>query len=111
METEEVLRAIAVPLIVAILGSGSVSAIVAAWIENMKQKRVNPVAMGVKLLLQDRIEGLCIKYIKAGEIKYENLRYLRQAHDCYHNYLRGNGDLKELMEEVEKLPIVYPPKK
>ena len=102
---------IIVTLAVAIIGSGSFSALVNAWLESRREKKNNPVAMGVKLLLQDRIEGLCIKYIKAGEIKYENLRYLRQAHECYHEQLRGNGDLKELMEEVERLPVIYPPKK
>ena len=102
---------IIVTLAVAIIGSGSFSALVNAWLESRREKKNNPVAMGVKLLLQDRIEGLCIKYIKSGEIKYENLRYLRQAHECYHKQLHGNGDLNELMEEVERLPVIYPPKK
>lgn len=102
---------IIVTLAVAIIGSGSFSALVNAWLESRREKKNNPVAMGVKLLLQDRIEGLCIKYIKSGEIKYENLRYLRQAHECYHKHLHGNGDLNELMEEVERLPVIYPPKK
>lgn len=98
-------------LAVAIIGSGSFSAIVNAWLESRRERKRNPVAVGVRLLLQDRIEGLCIKYIKAGEIKYEHLKYLRQAHECYHKQLKGNGDLNELMEEVERLPVIYPPKK
>jgi hypothetical protein len=100
----------AVPIIVAILGSGSVSAIVAAIIDWLKNRK-SPVSEGVQLLLQDRIEELCIKYIKAGEIKYENLLYLRKAHRCYHKRLGGNGDLNDLMEEVGNLPVIYPPKK
>lgn len=103
-----------VAIIVAILGSGSVSALVNAWIEKRKEKnknKIDPVTIGVRLLLQDRIEGLCIKYVKEGEIRWENLKYLRQAHDCYHNKLGGNGDLTDLMDSVEHLPVSYPPKK
>lgn len=107
---------LAVTLAVAVLGSGSVSAIVNAWLEKRREERKkkedpDPVALGVRMLLQDRIEGLSIKYIKAGEIKQENLKFLHNAFDVYHEKLKGNGDLNELMETVNELPVIYPDKR
>ena len=103
-------------LAVAILGSGSVSALVNAWLERRREERrkkeaPDPVALGVRMLLQDRIEGLSIKYIKQGEIKEENRRFLHNAFDVYHEKLKGNGDLTELMGRVDELPIIYPDKR
>ena len=103
-------------LAVAIIGSGGFSAIVNAWLERRKEERKkkedpDPVALGVRMLLQDRIEGLSIKYIKAGEVREENRRFLHNAFDVYHDKLKGNGDLNELMERVDELPIIYPDKR
>lgn len=99
---------------VAIIGSGGITALINYWIETRREERKkrenDPMMVGVRLLLQDRIEGLCIKYINAGEITYEQLKFLRQAYACY-KVMGGNGDLEDLMESIEKLHVVYPPKK
>lgn len=99
-------NSILITLIVAILGSGSATAIVTAVLNRIGKN--NPMKVGLRLLLQDKIEYLGMKYIEAGEIRYDQLKYLNAAHSCYHSQLHGNGDLDALMEDVRDLPVIYP---
>lgn len=105
---------IILPIVLAMFGSAGFASFVNYRIEVSREKRKakesNPLDVGMRLLLQDRIEWLCIKFINAGEIKWNDLKWLRQAHACYKT-LKGNGDLDELFETVEQLKIIYPPKK
>jgi len=114
MDTTTILQIVAVPIIVGMLGSAGFAAFVNYRIEisreNRKKKEANPIEIGVKLLLQDRIEWLCIKFMNAGEVKWADLKWLRAAYADY-KLMKGNGDLDELLEGVEKLKIIYPDKK
>ncbi len=100
---------IIITLLVAFIGSGSATAIATAVLNRVGKS--NPVKLGLRLLLQDKIEGLGMKYIDAGEIRYDQLKYLNAAHECYHTKLHGNGDLDALMEDVRALQVIYPSNK
>ena len=51
----------------------------------------------------DRIKHLAKSYIKRKWISVEEYEDLKQMHSVYHNELKGNGFLDEIMEEVNKL--------
>ncbi len=59
----------------------------------------------LKYLLYDRIRFLGQAYIKDGCIDFDDRRILNDMHRSYHTGLDGNGDLNNLMEEVNKLPL------
>ncbi len=56
-------------------------------------------------ILYDRIRFLGMTYIRAGEISFEDRRIIHKMHGVYHNRLGGNGDLDDLMECVDELPL------
>lgn len=59
----------------------------------------------LKFLLYDRIRYLGQAYIADGEINFDDRRILNDMHRSYHNGLDGNGDLDDLMAEVNRLPL------
>ena len=59
----------------------------------------------LRYLLYDRIRFLGQAYIKDGCIDFDDRRILNDMHRSYHTGLDGNGDLNNLMEEVNKLPL------
>lgn len=66
-----------------------------------------------RYILYDRIRFLGQKYIAAGEVDMEDRRILHLLHAVYHGDethrgCGGNGDLKLLMEAVDKLPLKMP---
>jgi hypothetical protein len=67
--------------------------------------RIEALAVGVRAILMDRIRFLGQKYLKEGEIDFDDRRLLNQMHGVYHNELGGNGDLAILMDEVNDLPL------
>ena len=95
-------------IVVAIIGSGSATAVVTALINRFG--RGSPIKIGVRLLLQDKIEHLGMRCISEGKITYELRKYLNAAHECYHKHLHGNGDLDALMTDANELPVIYPTK-
>ena len=74
------------------------------WEKDMEDK-VNALVNADKYILFDRIRYLGQKYAADGEVDFDDRRILNQMHDVYHNELGGNGDLKELMETVNALPL------
>ena len=56
-------------------------------------------------MLYDRIRYLGLKYIQDGAVDFDDRRILKEMHDCYHERLGGNGDLDNLMREVNRLPL------
>lgn len=66
---------------------------------------VNAIATGQRFILLDRIRYLGLSYISKGEISFDERRLLHQMHGVYHHELKGNGDLDELMSEVDELPL------
>ena len=59
----------------------------------------------LKFILYDRIRFLGQAYITEGEIDFDDRRILNSMHDVYHNGLGGNGDLDNLMRDVNTLKL------
>ena len=59
----------------------------------------------LKYMLFDRIRYLGRRYIAAGEIGFEDRRTLHEMHAVYHDGLGGNGDLDQLMRDVNELKL------
>jgi len=55
--------------------------------------------------LYDRIRFVALSYIEEGEVDFDDRRILNDMHRSYHVGLNGNGDLDELMKQVNKLPL------
>ena len=66
---------------------------------------VSAIKDGMKFVLYDRIRFLGQAYIADGEIDFDDRRILNAMHQSYHNGLDGNGDLDNLMGEVNRLPL------
>ncbi len=94
-------------IILAIIGSGALSALISgvfALIQTKKSKH-DGISAGVQQLLYDRIKYLCKSHLERGYIATNDLEDLERMHKIYHDDLNGNGFLKSLMEDVEKLPV------
>jgi hypothetical protein len=63
------------------------------------------IVQSQKYMLYDRIRFLGQSYIKDGEVDFDDRRILTDMHNTYHNGLGGNGDLDNLMKEVNALPL------
>ncbi|MBR1533041.1 MAG: hypothetical protein IJ639_01635 [Ruminococcus sp.] len=59
----------------------------------------------LKYILYDRIRFLGQAYIAAGEIDFDDRRILNSMHAAYHSGLKGNGDLDNLMRDVNALRL------
>lgn len=59
----------------------------------------------LKYILFDRIRFLGQAYIAAGEIDFDDRRILNSMHAVYHSGLKGNGDLDNLMRDVNALRL------
>lgn len=63
------------------------------------------IVQSQKYMLYDRIRFLGQSYIKDGDVDFDDRRILADMHNVYHNGLGGNGDLDNLMKEVNALPL------
>ena len=72
--------------------------------EDAVHQQLKALRTGQKVILLDRIQYLGQCYIFEGEIDFDDRRRLHQMHDAYHT-LGGNGDLNNLMETVDHLPL------
>lgn len=61
--------------------------------------------VGERVILHDRIKYLGRRFIRDGEIDFDDRQDLIDMHGVYHNALGGNGNLDKLMEEVMELPV------
>ena len=68
------------------------------------EKKVDAIADCLVASTLERIQNLCKTYIKDGEIDIDDRRRLHVMHEKYHA-IGGNGDLDELMEQVNRLPL------
>lgn len=90
-------------VLVAIIGSGGTTAVVQHMINSSKS---DPVKDGLRLLMQDKIEFLATKYCEQGEISWQAKKYINNAYKTYKE-LGGNGDVAELMEDLNDLKVRY----
>jgi hypothetical protein len=94
-------------IIVAVIGSGLLTTVINR-IFNYLDKRAelkSGVTHGVRLILKDRLRFLCTRYIEQGWIYEDELEDLISMHSCYHDTLKGNGYLDELMTRVKHLQM------
>ena len=61
----------------------------------------------LKYLLFERIRFLGQRFIAKGEIDFEDRRTLHGMHEVYHSGLSGNGDLDQLMRDVNALKLKH----
>lgn len=59
----------------------------------------------LKYIMYDRIRFLGQEYIAEGEIDFDDRRILNAMHSVYHSGLNGNGDLDNLMRDVNALKL------
>ena len=70
------------------------------------EDKVDDLAKAAKYSIFDRIRYLGQCYIDDGEIDFDDRRILNDMYKVYHcPTLKGNGDLKVLMEAVNNLPL------
>ena len=55
-------------------------------------------------IMLDRIRYVGQSYLKKGAVSFDDRRMLNAMHESY-KALGGNGDLDQLMQEVDKLPL------
>lgn len=94
-------------IVVAIIGSGALSAFISGLF-TLAQKRSqnrNGVRSGVRLLLEQTIRERCERHIADGFIGTDELDCLCREWSCYHKELDGNGFLDSLMKRVKELPL------
>lgn len=110
--------AVIIAIISAGLGGSALAALINQIGETIRQKRkrkndtedrdnkdIDALKTGLKWVIYDRIRYLGQTYISAKKIDFDDRRILNEMHKCYHNGLGGNGDLDNLMNEVNALPL------
>ena len=70
-----------------------------------EDKNITALKVGLKWVLYDRIRYLGQRYISDGKVDFDDRRILNEMHKSYHEGLSGNGDLDNLMAEVNRLPL------
>lgn len=101
------------PIILALLSGGTGAAII-KLIDNIYQKKhvveekedekYKALCACVMFLTLDKIKYLGLKMIKDEKCDYREREILNRAHRDYHK-LGGNGDLDNIMKEVNSLPL------
>lgn len=105
-------------IVSAVLSGSALAALINQIGESIRQKRkrkyertddkdtdIKALKTGLKWVIFDRIRYLGQTYISHGKIDFDDRRVLNEMHNCYHNGLGGNGDLDNLMREVNALPL------
>lgn len=96
-----------VPIIVAMLGSSVLNTALNYMITVRERKKGEEtgVQKASRLLMKNQLRELCDKYIAQGWIYEDELEDIIAMHRIYHNDLKGNGFLDEMMLRVKKLEI------
>lgn len=93
-------------IVLAILGSSALAAIISGifGLIGSRQQKESGVEAGVRILLYERIKFLGTRYVEKKYISNDDYEDLLKMHQVYHNALKGNGFLDDIMEQVKKLP-------
>lgn len=94
-------------IIIAILGSGALSALVSGvftLIANRKNKETAE-RKAMRLIMYRTIKQDAQAYIERGYVRPDELEDIVAYHNCYHSDLGGNGFLDSLMDKVKRLPV------
>ena len=73
--------------------------------DDTKDADIEALKDGLKWVLYDRIRYLGQKYTTEGMVDFDDRRILNAMHKSYHDGLGGNGDLNNIMTEVNHLPL------
>lgn len=68
------------------------------------ERQVEAIQQCLMVAMLDRIQYLCECYIKEEKISIDDRRRLHQMHRGY-KAVGGNGDLDDLMNKVDELPL------
>lgn len=71
------------------------------------ERQVDAIRQCLMVSMLDRIQYLCRCYIKDKGITIDDRQRLHQMHKGY-KAVGGNGDLDDLLAEVDALPIKFP---
>lgn len=98
---------IAVTILVAIISSGVLNTTVSYLLVNRTNSKQSEqdVKQALRLIMKDRLRFLCTHYIEQKWIYKDELEDIIAMHNCYHDNLKGNGYLDELMRRVKELEI------
>ena len=98
----------ATTIVIAILSSGALSALVNGIFSLISKKRedADSIKKALRQILYNDIKRTGKQYIAAGQIGSDALEDLIATHQIYHDDLKGNGYLDNIMTAVSNLPIV-----
>lgn len=94
-------------IVVAIIGSGVLNTLL-NYVLSLKEKRKerdSSEQRALRLIMKNDLRTLCHRYIEQGWIYEDELEDLISMHQCYHNDLKGNGYLDEMMRRARNLEI------
>jgi hypothetical protein len=93
-------------LLIAILGSSALASTISGifGLITSRKKTGDGIQEGVRILLYDRIKHLGTSYIARGYITHDEDEDIIRMHRVYHDSLKGNGFLDDIMEQVKRLP-------
>lgn len=98
-------------ILIACIGSSGLASIIVAllnrhWAKKDKRDdKQDAIVTGLKVLTVDRVRYLGKGYISDHEISLEDKENLEEMYRAY-KALGGNGHLKTVMDEVQRLPVV-----
>lgn len=94
-------------IVVAVISSGILTTIINRWftLSDRKKDANNGLNSALRLVMKDRIRYLAARYIDQGWVYADERADLIDMHRCYHDTLKGNGWLDDIMEQVKNLPI------
>lgn len=93
-------------VIIAIIGSGALSAVISGLFQVLAKKNEKKSASGKALLalLWDSTDSLGQRYIEEGSITADELHRILTMFEAYKG-LGGNGYMDTLIDNVKRLPI------
>lgn len=75
-----------------------------SFMENVSSK-IDINSHSMRVILKDRIQFLALHHIRQESISFEDRKNLHEMWHIYHFDLGGNGDLNDIMELVDELPL------
>lgn len=94
-------------ILVALIGSSVLNTLLNYWLA-AREKRNNKhreVQHSLRLLMKNELRTLCRHYLQQEWIYEDELEDLIDMHACYHDDLKGNGYLDNMMARVKELEI------
>lgn len=94
-------------IVVAIIGSGLLNTMLNYAISSRERKRngLDETRRALRVIMKNDLRNLCHHYIQQKWIYEDELEDLIVMHKCYHDDLKGNGYLDEMMRRVKLLEI------